>query len=654
LLLLRALTLTYPILSLSQREYVLKADTSAACSAWVEHLRLSQFHVVQTSLASHQGHLHATQGRASTLEAARDDAVSEVQSLRHQLAAAEALSAAQAQDLEQLRAQDRLTRQLALLAVADLEREKAGAEASLAQAMRERELLLAAKGIRTQRPPDLDAAAATSELPAERPFRMWVGTWNVGANEPFDTGSGLGTRLLRESFLTDELPADLYLLGMQEGASESVFSATEALTATLAGCERVPLSEAAAGDKGDGGGGGGGDGGGDKGAWTDKIHGRGDGSLMGTKFTGLALYVRRGAKAQVRVLGCVAHPLEKLGSKGGVAVALAIRGATVVFVTCHLEAAKRDTRRLQVRELLRELGDKLGHPGFGLTAQFHHVVWCGDLNYRCVEADGAPMAADKCGAMLRAGQNGALFSDHDQLNQERRAGEAFAGFREPTPHPEFYPTYKKLENRAGPTDYAASDWVAQVYRLRYKEPIYKGGHVKERTPGYTDRILYHSLGDLAGCLEPERRQVAVELLAAGRDPPTPAAVEVAECDNYCSVNDGVAMSVSDHSPVFATFLLSSPRRATAASAEAPTPEDSVLDSPTAQIEVIALQLKGNVETTGFDLVFPAPFEVPDGLAQCHCRPQANGWREEPTRPKTDCRHFAIDQGKSAGVLRPSR
>ena len=576
--------------------------------------------------------------------------------LRRQLAAAEAQNAA--------------TQQLAQAAMADLEHEKAALEASLDQAQREREMLLEARGIRTARPRSQGGeGSGAANLLAEQPFRMWVGTWNVGASEPFEGGNGSAMRLLQESFLKEELPADLYLLGMQEGISESVFSATEALTGTVAGCERIPLGELSASEKGDGYGLGSNDGS-EKGSRTDKIHGRGDGSLMGTKFTGLALFVNHRVRPKVRVLGCVAHSLEKLGSKGGVAVALNIDGTTVVFVTCHLEAAKRNVRRAQVRELIRELGDKLGLKGFDLTTQFHHVVWCGDLNYRCVEANGETMPAERCAAMLRAGQNGTLFQDHDQLNQERRHGEVFANFREPVPHPEFYPTYKKLENRASPTNYEG-DWVSAVYRIRYKEPIYKGGNVKERTPGYTDRILYHSLSDMEETLVPERKTVPLELIGAldshddyddsrsSRSGALPHQV-TASCDNYCSVNDGAAMSVSDHSPVYGTFFLTTQKQRQASLANQQTLEaastmggdssaskvvqDSVLDSPKAQVEVIALRLKGNVETTSFDVVFPSPYEAQDGFAHCHCPSQGNGWREETARPKTDCRHFIIDQG----------
>ena len=221
----------------------------------------------------------------------------------------------------------------------------------------------------------------------------------IGASEPFEPNAPIGTRLLRQSLVVDD-PCDIYFLGVQEGASESVFNAFEGLSSILASCERLPLSgdgSCGSGGSGTGGGGGSGSGGGgvsgggassEEQKDRDKIHGRGDGSLIATKFTGLACYVRKALMKDVRVLACVAHNLEKLGSKGGVAVALDVAGSTVVIATCHLEAMKRDTRRTQYRELMKELGASLGERGYDLPSQFHHVIWTGDLNYRCVERTG--------------------------------------------------------------------------------------------------------------------------------------------------------------------------------------------------------------------------------------------------------------------------
>lgn len=329
-------------------------------------------------------------------------------------------------------------------------------------------------------------------------------------------------------------------------------------------------------------------------------------------------------------------------------MALNISGTTIVLVTCHLEAMKRDVRRAQYRELMQQLGEKLGEKDLDLTVQFHHVIWTGDLNYRCVETNGEPMAAERVASMLRSGLNGQLFDDHDQLNQERRAHEVFSLFREPLPHPEFYPTYKKFEGREM-TNYDG-DWVSQVYRMRYKEPIYKGGNVKERTPGFCDRVIYHSMKGAWSRLVPERKTVLADI--------DDAEISV-DCDNYWSVNDGTGMSVSDHSPISAVFNLKTVRTAGVKWSQGRTRKTlgaqaleqvinhTLFDSPKVTIEVMQFEVRGGKvtpEATRLDVLFPAPGEMTEGS---HClsttrSDQSNGWMEEPTRLKTDSRRMRLN------------
>ena len=738
---------TFRINTVGSRQYVLSAADEAERDAWMETLRGSQFAVVHNEArrraASAAQHLQRYESSSVQLTQSRDDALLQFEEAQAAVAAADERAAAAEAALEAERAAAADVASSAAEALELLEAEKALLAAKVARTQGERDLLRRVRGLRAL-PPAATTAATDPGLQGSvdqgfappAPLRLWVGSWNLGAAEPFEPGSGAGPRLLRNSFVLGD-PCDLYFLGLQEGVSESVFHATEALCAILAACDRLPLDDASA-DRDAGGAasgsasaapvhgapsassssssssGGGGSSCGEKHLTArDKIHGRGDGSLVSTKFTGLAVFVNKAHRRNVRVLGCVAHPLEKLGSKGGVAVALDVAGETLVFVTSHLEAMKRDTRRLQYKELIGALGEKLGEAGFGFTSQFHHVVWAGDLNYRCVELGGEPMPADKAIALLSAGSNGALFEDHDQLNQERRAGEVFAGFCEPAPDPHFFPTYKKVEGRdrfEAPVDYGLPDWPNRVYRTKYKEPIYKGGNVKERCPGYTDRILFHSLPDAAPRLVPERRPLVLTDAAPTAPSRRPSALEAGtaaseegggetstialECDNYRSVNEGPGMSVSDHSPVFATFLLHPANHAgrTAASlnhraqlagdaltmpsppsplsesattlmassapastvelpAEPPPPVppfEPLLLCPTVWVEVSDVVLSGGKPRpealTSVKVLFPAPFECSGAFAHCKGMP-VNGWREEPTKgAKTDCRLMCLDGG----------
>jgi hypothetical protein len=52
------------------------------------------------------------------------------------------------------------------------------------------------------------------------------------------------------------------------------------------------------------------------------------------------------------------------------------------------------------------------------------------------------------------------------------------------------------------------DWVRKTYHVAFREPIYKGGRVKLRTPGWCDRVLFHSLHSLKDELRPEQRTMA--------------------------------------------------------------------------------------------------------------------------------------------------
>jgi hypothetical protein len=80
--------------------------------------------------------------------------------------------------------------------------------------------------------------------------------------------------------------------------------------------------------------------------------------------------------------------------------------------------------------------------------------------------------------------------------------------------------------------------------------------VKERTPGYCDRVLYYSMPSVSDALVPETVLsdflVPQQFTSFGSNALTSMTANV---HNYRSINDGECMSVSDHSPVCATFLL---------------------------------------------------------------------------------------------------
>ncbi|KAJ0403364.1 hypothetical protein P43SY_007115 [Pythium insidiosum] len=386
-----------------------------------------------------------------------------------------------------------------------------------------------------------------AKRPSTNDVRIWIGTWNMGAADPFVDHGGIMDEQEMANMLEPFVPRgyQLYVLGVQEGVSENVYHAVAAyLNRNEDGIfyRRMELknSEFMAFNKNF-----------QPDAVLDAVRGRGDGAFVGTKFTGLAVFFADTVKDKVRLLRAGIHKFNLTsGSKGGVAVALMVNQTSIVFVNCHLDARNDVYRREQIRNLNANLGKVMGNPNFDLTEQFHHVVWMGDLNYRIVMLD-----PDIVLHMIEEGRNAELHDKFDGLINDRRNGGVFDGFTEPNKFPDFFPTYKKFPKR-DTTNYAAPGWPRLVYRVLYKEPFYKGGKVKKRVPGWCDRILIHSLLVSDSKLMPEKVV-------------SPFDESLTWIDNYRSVNDGRGMTVSDHSPVYATFVLSFPQQSEALSALSP-------------------------------------------------------------------------------------
>ncbi|KAA0152003.1 hypothetical protein FNF27_05252 [Cafeteria roenbergensis] len=400
-----------------------------------------------------------------------------------------------------------------------------------------------------------DAASRPPPPRTVSDVRIWTGTWNLGAQDPFaklDVDKNLD---VVERVLAPFVPRDydIYVLGVQEAVSDRIFRAVARFT----GCYQLPLhaklepaKEASethavrsrrmgraicvqefiddarkgkhpqrAASMTD---------------MLDRVFGRGDGALIRPKFTGIAVFVTPSAAPYVRLLGVYKHSFgASEGSKGGVGVALGVYDSTMAFVTAHMASKRIDMRRQQYCDLVERLGAKLGGRGFHMTEEFHHVVWMGDLNYHC-----AGCSAEEAAACLRQGRVADLLLDHDELIRERADGAAFYDFEEPNMVPEFFPTYKRRKGR-GAVDMSGKDpeWVDKVYELEFKEAAIKGGRTVERVPSWTDRIMFRSLPSRADNLLPE-----------SLDPDNPDAPH-----NYRCVNHGC--DLSDHAPVFCTWTL---------------------------------------------------------------------------------------------------
>lgn len=175
-------------------------------------------------------------------------------------------------------------------------------------------------------------------------------------------------------------------------------------------------------------------------------------------------------------------------NKGACAVRFDFGATSFVLVTSHLAAGATAImeRHYDYQLILQGLLFTRNYT----ISDHDHVVWFGDLNYR------VDLPNDKCRALLASGSLDEL-KDADQLLAERaKRGGAFYGFHEP--ELTFLPTYKFDR---GTCNYDTSE--------------------KQRTPSWTDRILFH---------------------CRGKEKLTPL--------NYGSVMD---ILLSDHKPVYATY-----------------------------------------------------------------------------------------------------
>ena len=267
--------------------------------------------------------------------------------------------------------------------------------------------------------------------------RIFVASWNQGAKDPFEDhldDKHYCARILKQIIPRDEA-FDIVVLGLQEAVSETTFNAVEAYLRPNDMVRLLPPSSknsseamisGTSEERGD-----------EKDGLVDRIYGRGDGSLVFPKYTGLAIYVRRSliATGEVSYLSSGACRVGKTGSKGGVGILIRVLGSSVVFVNCHL-AANSQTKRIEhYRKISVKLGSKIGLKDFELTEQFRHIVWMGDLNYRLVDVD-----AETVLSRIALGRRRELF-EMDGLILHQKQGLAWEPYGEAQMSTNFWPTY---------------------------------------------------------------------------------------------------------------------------------------------------------------------------------------------------------------------
>jgi hypothetical protein len=499
--------------------------------------------------------------------------------------------------------------------ITTLTREKQELTKRLKETETDRLLLLKSRGIT---PKTLPLWALQNSSPRKggtieplTKLKLWVGSWNLSGKEPFiNIPTSKAT-----SFLLPFIPSgyDIYVLGIQECINENLFEIIDTLL-NAEGCRRLRLelprlpsynssnnmeegtaASAASSD-------------------PTRLTSKSDG-----RFNTIVIYIRYTLFSDVKLVSLTSHSLVAGTTIGAIASVLSINGRNIVFVNSQFDSKSNETRREQYQMLTMNLGSSLAENGYHLNEQFHHIVWFGDLGYRLVDTSGNEMPCETALNMLSDPRCiRTLFESHDQLNQEKKLHNIFYGYREPVPFPNFYPSFRKIENRP-PVNYSRSDWAKNTYRTIKKDSFFKGGKTKEYPPSFTDRILFYSMNDLVEDLLPESQLSEMYILkdnngntatgtvggntsvsssrhvsqegSSSLTPPTSgrnlnpsispmksgtsggggnttvpesnsylttvddSAKLSVQVDNYRSVNDGEGMTASSHSPVFCTFLL---------------------------------------------------------------------------------------------------
>eukprot|EP00981_Chlorochromonas_danica_P001922 scaffold398_cov177-Ochromonas_danica.AAC.21 len=414
----------------------------------------------------------------------------------------------------------------------------------------ERLLLLKSRGVTPKRLPQW-ATTEDSLEDLQKLVKVWVGSWNLQGHEPFAAMERDRAKRLLKTFI----PAgyDIYIIGLQECASDNVFESIDALLEhegyrRLTGCSGkgqhspLPMTATSQGDP----------------SLNEmyKLYGRG----KVTTFLTTIIYVRNKLASDVHILG-IGNEIFSGGNdcQGALAIVVRVFGRVLAILNSELDAKSNDVRRDQYQHLFMDLGSKLGEHGYHLNEQFHHILWLGNFNHRLVDTSGNLLPVETAVTMLEDGRlHKTLFETHDELNRDKKQQLIFFNFREASPYPNFFPTYRKIRNR-NPVDYTKPSWVKDTYFLSEKGSFFSGGKIKEYTPGYADRILYYSMVDLAEDFLPEALPADLEILPERRGgngcDNNDLSRTVIAIDNYRSINDGEGMIISEHSPVFCSFLL---------------------------------------------------------------------------------------------------
>jgi hypothetical protein len=199
--------------------------------------------------------------------------------------------------------------------------------------------------------------SSTSASSSQLKLRIWIGSWNMAAKDVAENQYNHIGKFVPLQCPTTNQPYDLYIFSTQECVADTIYDLIERHLQQV----KVHRLHSIA----------------------PKVEGRGDGSFLKQKHTGLVVYVHNSLRPYCHVLQSAACSLGITeGSKGGACCALKLYHTTISIVGVHMSSKSVLDRRHCFSSLVDQCGAALGDSEFSLLDQFHHCIWLGDTNMR--------------------------------------------------------------------------------------------------------------------------------------------------------------------------------------------------------------------------------------------------------------------------------
>jgi hypothetical protein len=198
----------------------------------------------------------------------------------------------------------------------------------------------------------------------------------------------------------------------------------------------------------------------------------------------------------IKISGCNTGIGHIMANKGGIVVTLNYKKTRITFLSAHMAAHEGESyyraRCNDIRDILREAKTFGTSKKLDVAASSHHMFVLGDLNFRTKFGgeNGHVDNVHRALELIKAEDFESLY-EFDELHQGIEDGDLLVGFETLPCH--FPPTFK-VERQAG-----------FVY-------------TDQRTPSYTDRILFKSADGLGGNLKALAYEPCVDFITSDHKP----------------------------------------------------------------------------------------------------------------------------------------